>query len=622
MRHLPLILICLLGFSLRLHKLDAVPLRGDEAFSVQYWADTPLAISLGEIALGEPHTPLVYVVARAWSMLIGGVDSVFALRYLAALGNMFGVLGIWALGWRLTGERRIGVVAALLWALHPYEIWHSQEFRNYAWWAGLNVLALWLGVRLVDRAARADWLAYVLIGGCSVLAIYTEPFSTLAVSGFALLYRRGDRRFLMRLLGLQALFAALLVSGFVLLQVRSGYAETYPGLQPAFSLPDYVTVFAPTLTLGSSIPLDQAALGLACSLWLLVAAAIVYVRRRRAFHLLALAAVLPWLGLGLASQFWDLFHPRYVLSVAPAFMLLLVIGSFSLAEWLQRWLRLDSNFLALLLLSPWFALAGLTLDAHYNNPAYRKAPAWDALGSYLNERVTERDLVIQLAGDAAFGYYYRGAAPDIALPVDGAQSSAGIQASLRDLVGDYDSIYVAAREQAGWANAGEVDAWLGARLQEVLRTQADGLPLRQYQSWQVQPSAAPLTDFAGIASLLRYTFHPEPLPTGEWLLWLEWQPRSHSAQPLKTFVHVHALSESGLGPLITQADQYPQAGRQDSSAWDLQTPFRDVVYLPAAGSAAGEYEIRIGWYEEATGERLLTAQGADFHALLRFQLGQ
>ncbi len=620
MRHLPLILICLLGFALRLHKLDDVPLRGDEAFSVQYWADTPLAISLGEIAPGEPHTPLVYAVARAWRMLVGGVDSVFALRYLAALGNLIGAAGIWALGWRLTGERRIGLLAALLWAMHPYEIWHSQEFRNYAWWAGLSVTSLWLGARLVERDTRGDWLAYALIGGFCALAIYTEPFSTLAVTGYALLHRRQDGRFLRRLLSLQALFAALLVMGFALLQVRSGYAATYPGLQPAFSLPEYVTVFVPTLTLGSSIPLDQAALGLAISLWLVVAAAIVHRYQPSAFQLLALAAVLPLLGLGLASQFWDLFHPRYVLSVAPAILLLLVTGSFCLAVWLRTWIRLNACVLALLLLSPWFALAALTLDAHYTNPAFRKAPAWDALGAFLNEQVSERDLVIQLASDAAFGYYYRGAAPDIGLPVNGSQSVAAIQASLRHLVDDYDSVFVAAREQTGWGNAGAVDAWLGEHRQEVMRTNADGMPVRQYQSRQVEPSDAPLATFAGLVSLLRYEFHPEPLPTGEWLLWLDWQPRSHSRRAMKTFIHVYALG-AGQGELVTQADQYPQTGRLDSSNWYLQAPFRDVVYLPAAGIAAGAYEIRIGWYAEATGERLRTEQGADAYTLLRFQRG-
>ncbi len=620
MRHLPLILICLLAFLLRLHKLEAVPLRGDEAFSVQYWAGTPLDLSLGQIAQGEPHTPLVYAVARAWGAVIGGIDSIFALRMLAALGNMLGAAGIWALGWRLTGERGIGLLAALLWALHPYEIWHSQEFRNYAYWAGTSVLSLWLGLRLMERGRPVDWLLYAGVGGFAALTIYTEPFSTLAVTGFALMYRRRDKGFLARLLAVQAVMALLLTAGFALLQVRTGYAETYPGLQPAFSLPDYVREFVPTLLLGSSIPLDRATLGLALSLWLLVSAAVLWGAWRRAFALLMLASLLPLLGLGIASQRWDLFHPRYVLSVAPALLLLLVCGAWVAARWIGRRAGANANLLTMLLLSPWFGLALLSLDAHYNDPAYRKAPAWDALGAFLNERVGERDLVIQLAGDAAFGYYYRGAAPDIALPLHGAQSIAEIHARLNEIHADYDSIYVAAREQAGWENAGAVDAWLGEHRQEALRANTAGMPVRQYLLREVDAAAEPLTNFDDIVSLLRFDFSPEPLPTGEWLLWLEWQPQSHSERPLKTFVHVYgAFNPATGGPLWTQADQYPQAGALESTTWALGTAYRDIVYLPARGLPTGEYQIHVGVYDESTGARLLTDASQDSFPLLSFR---
>ena len=621
MRHLPLILICLLAFLLRLHKLEAVPLRGDEAFSVQYWAGTPLAVSLGQIAQGEPHTPLVYAVARAWGWLIGGIDSVFALRMLSALGNMLGVAGICALGWRLSGQRGVGLLAALLWALHPYEIWHSHEFRNYGYWASLSVISLWLGLRLVERGRRVDWLLYAFVGGFAALTIYTEGFSTLAVTGLALIARWKDKRFLARLLALQALMALLLAAGFALLALRTGYAESYPGLQPAFSLPEYVRVFAPTLLLGSSIPLAGGALGAALTPWLLASAALVWRVWRRAFALLTLAALLPLLGLGIASQRWDLFHPRYVLSVAPALLLLLVCGSWLAARWLARRTGANANLLTLLLLSAWFALALHSLDGHYNNPAYRKAPAWDELGAFLNGRVRERDLVIQLAGDAAFGYYYRGAARDMALPVNGAQPIAEIHAQLDELQGDYDSIYTAAREQAGWVNAGAVDAWLAQTMQEALRTNAAGMPVRQYLPRAVNAGGEALATFGGIASLLRYNFFPEPLPTGEWLLWLEWLPLARSQRPLKTFAHVYGATNPATGgSLWTQADQYPQAGALDTTDWAPGAAFRDVFYLPAAGLPAGEYALHVGWYDESTGARLRTDSGEDSFLLEEFRI--
>ncbi|MCA9913768.1 MAG: hypothetical protein KC496_10485, partial [Anaerolineae bacterium] len=57
--------ICLIafiwfGFALRLHQIDAVALRGDEAFSVQNWAGLPLSASLTDIASIEPHPPGTY----------------------------------------------------------------------------------------------------------------------------------------------------------------------------------------------------------------------------------------------------------------------------------------------------------------------------------------------------------------------------------------------------------------------------------------------------------------------------------------------------------------------------------------------------------------------------------
>ena len=97
--------IILVGFGLRIHNLQTAPLRGDEAFSVLYWADTPLNVSLSDIAHGEPHTPLVYAIGRLWNHLIGGIDSLFALRYLSALGNILGAPAMIALAWRLCGRQ-------------------------------------------------------------------------------------------------------------------------------------------------------------------------------------------------------------------------------------------------------------------------------------------------------------------------------------------------------------------------------------------------------------------------------------------------------------------------------------------------------------------------------------
>ncbi len=611
--YLPIIVIILAGFFLRIHNLESVSLRGDEAFSVLYWADLPVSVSLTQIAQGEPHTPLVYVVGRLWRHFVGGIESVFSLRLLSVLGNLVGVAAIYALGLRLSGVRSVGMVAAVMWSLHPFEIWHSQEFRNYGYWAGMSVTTLWLGVRLIDRDRKPDWILYAVAACFTTLTIYTEPFTTIALACFAIIERRHDRRFLGRLLFLQASIVMLLVAGFVLVQVLPGFASTYPGLVQAFSLTDYFARFVPVLVFGTTVPFKLSHVGFALSLVITIAAIILLQSCKRQFRFVALTGVIPLLLLGLASSHYNLFHPRYVLSAVPAFILALVLGSFGLAASMRRFIILRQSVAGLVVLLPWFVLAWATLHAHFNDPAFRRAPAWNELGGFLSTRVKQTDLVIQLSVDPAFGYYYRAAAPEMALPVHSAQPEEEIVATLEGLRGSFDSIYVVAREQAGWANAGVVERWMRDNLQEVLLTDTSGLPIRQYMDWTIRGQFdTEIAHFGDAVALLGHEFFPDPLPTGELLLWIYWKPLSRTKHFLKSFVHVYGDVNPATGSTLwSQDDQYPQGGRLDSTSWEPGRVYRDVYYLPTRELAAGEYQISVGWYDPASGARLSLADGAD-----------
>ena len=616
-----IILIILLGFGVRVHDLQAVPMRGDEAFSAQYWADLPLSVSLFQIAHRDPHPPLASFCFACGATLSAGIDSVFALRLLSTLGNTIGIPAIFVLGWRLAGKRSAGLLAAILWALHPYEIWHSQDFRNYAVWAGFSVTSLWLGLRLVDCRRRADWLLYGLAATSTGLIFYTEVFIMVAVASFAILTQRRDARFLRRFLSVHFVAGTFVMLAFLLLQLKPDTLGSYSGNLEAFSAGDYLTRFLPVLLMGENSPLDLPRVGLFFSVVIVLASALVYRSSKRKFAFLVLLVSLPLALLGLVSLSRNVFSPRYVLATVPALILLLALGSFHAASYLRRVLKLSRSVLALCILAPWYVLAGISLHAYFSDPSFRKAPAWDELGAFLNRRVSEEDLVIQLSADAAFGYYYRGAAADIALPESPTQSADEIVARLESLPDAFESIYVVSREIAGWPNAGVVGAWMKSNVQEVLLTDTAGLPVHQYMKWSVvDPFEATLARFDDSIDLIGYEFFEDPLPTGELLLWVYWRPLSRTEYPLKSFVHVY--SEANLFPasaLWTQDDQYAQRGRLDSTTWPLDDIFRDVYYLPANELTDGTYQIKVGWYEPASGARLLLSDGSDTFSLHSYQ---
>lgn len=609
-----------IGFGFRLHELGAAPLRGDEAFSAQYWSDLPLSVSLSKIAPLDPHPPLVYALFRFWKHWLGSIDSPTALRYLGVLGNVLGMPAMFVLARRLSASTTVGFCAAFLWAVHAYEVWHSQDFRNYAIWAGMSATALAVGSHLIDRPGRRSWVVYSIVAAASAFLFYSELFIMVAQAASAVLWKRNDRRFLLRFLLTQSSIIAAVLFTFLALQSTRIVSGAYPGNVQPFYVPDYFTRLIPTLAVGDTLPahLGFAWVGVIAALALF--ALIVASRSRRQIQFVSAILLIPLVLIGLVSQRLNLFHPRYVLASVPAIILLISLGSHHIARHLSRFLRLSHRPLFVTLLVPWLVLHLVALDNYFNNPAFGKSPAWDELGEFLNERVTADDLVIQLSADAAFGYYYRGSADEIALPEDPWQLADEIIAALENARDQYSSIYVVSNANPAWQNASVVETWMHAHMQPVLLTDASGLAIRQFQSWEISTDQeTKLARFDDIVELVDFRFFDDPLPTGELLLWVDWRPIAHTDVPVKSFVHVYGATSPSSGTVLwSQDDQYPQDGRLNSTHWPISTHFRDVYYLPADSLFDGEYELNIGWYDPDLGARLRTEENQDHYTLESF----
>ncbi len=192
-----------LALLLDLHSLTSKSLWGDEGFSL-FMARTSLHDFWHIAHRGEGNMVLYYALLRIWLHL---GHSEFMARAFSVLWAVASVSLIMALAGKLFG-RREGTFSGLLLAIHPAEVYYSQEVRAYSLAIFLVTLSSWCFLRALERRRSASWAWY---GVVSALALYTHLFSVfvLFAQWISLLFYRKvqavSRRFLL-------LYAAVLVT--------------------------------------------------------------------------------------------------------------------------------------------------------------------------------------------------------------------------------------------------------------------------------------------------------------------------------------------------------------------------------------------------------------------------
>ena len=120
--------ITLIGGFLRLLLLSNKGLWLDEALSV-WVANHSVADMLQWIARIDQHPPLYYLLLHYWIAVKG--DTAYSVRMLSALFSIATIPMMYLIGKRLSGVM-MGLVAALILALSPFNIRFAQETRMYA----------------------------------------------------------------------------------------------------------------------------------------------------------------------------------------------------------------------------------------------------------------------------------------------------------------------------------------------------------------------------------------------------------------------------------------------------------------------------------------------------------
>jgi len=618
-RYFLLILACLIGFGLRLYQLDAVALRGDEAFSVQRWTAAPLAISLTEIAAIEPHPPLTYGLFRAWG-LIFGTQSEFALRMLPVLFNMFGIPALYALGKRLTNNPTVAILGASLWAIHPFEIWHAQDFRNYGVWAGLSAVTLYLALRVIlsERRKVTDWVRYALVASLSCLIFYNELITIGVLGLYVLLACWRDIKFVVQWSALNLAIILLTIAAFFIFQGDLVTSGTYGGTTGGFDIMQLWQRFLPVLSFGDtlSVTLQQqfnpftVHWGLIVVLSMAILAIVVVLRPQEGLFL-GMLAIVPLITLSLISMRLSIFRPRYIMLGVPAYILLVSYATVLL------WRGNRSKIFAIGLLGIWGGFSMVSLNNYYHVAAYQKAPDWRDLIMYLETETDANEVIIQTGVDASFGLYYDNAtipAGEFALPADVTQPIADVIATMEATSENYHTLWIVGQTFPDWQNAGVVEDWAFSHLQLVRETRIAGLPVRQFMQWAVLPDETQneaLATYGDAIDLMGVEVLTQE-PTNELTVWLYWRPVQPTDNPLTVFVHlVGGINPATGSPLWSQDDHPPQNGRVTTDLWQVNTVYRDVFTLPLDGVIRGDYTLQIGFYDPQTNTRLLREDESD-----------
>ena len=120
-----LALILLIAFGVRVLGLGVQDLSDDEVFFVQI---AHLGTYLHLAGTSEPHPPLYLALLQRWMGAAGVFE--YAARFPSVLFGVATAAAAYQLGRELAGER-LGMAAAIVAALNPYQIFYSQTTRDY-----------------------------------------------------------------------------------------------------------------------------------------------------------------------------------------------------------------------------------------------------------------------------------------------------------------------------------------------------------------------------------------------------------------------------------------------------------------------------------------------------------
>lgn len=256
--------ITLLAAALRLEGLSTRELWLDESCT-SFWVHH---FNAGPEESASPwhepaHVPYFFLL-RIWTRLFG--ENEWGLRSLSAVSGTLTVAILGLLAARLS-QPRVGILVALLAAIHPLHLYYSQEARAYAFWVFLVSVLVYLLVRAAQEGRFTFWAGYV---GLSLLAFLTHYYTLFWIPATlaALLLSPALKMFFRSWMKAHAILGLLIIPPawfWMRLYMQTGPAgwqrEIWNGYPPWLAIPRSLWALLPSGGYPRTYlaPLDQAA---------------------------------------------------------------------------------------------------------------------------------------------------------------------------------------------------------------------------------------------------------------------------------------------------------------------------------------------------------------------------
>ena len=397
---IPLLLVLVLATGLYVYQLDTESLWIDELYSIKD------AEVLANIA---PVRPLYFFLLHIWMQF--NLSELW-LRLLSIWFGLGTIVFTYLLGCRVVNQST-GLAAAILLTLSPLFINHAQEVRFYTLSCFLGVggsLALSYALEESRYIRFAPWGWWV---GARLLAMLTTPLNVLLLlpDSLLIIWRLRHRRRLLFTMG-----GILLVIGIISLPWLSQLGEASinfmgdwvaheakPGITSIVGRLTSFTARWPLRIVGS--PLSHfyklytvMLVGmLGCVPWVL--------RRYPRLMWVVIWGFLPGgVLLAVSLLLGPIWLPRYLLFVAPYFLILLAASFLEIVRWQQK--------LAIVIALMYTVAVGSGLH-HYYTTSYRAD--WRGVAQAIREQEQPGDVIALCITNSrpllAIDYYYHGSAP-------------------------------------------------------------------------------------------------------------------------------------------------------------------------------------------------------------------